>query len=216
MKTLECDYVNKGKFGRKTKRKAVIIAIFCMIIISSLAITVQSDDLSIVGDPNSGTICGIVNDAESNEPIPDAKITLTYHEEVDITYTDSNGKYQFTDVPLCFCMKEMTASKDGYESQSKEVAVNEITVVNFELKPIEGNGGEDKGTLMGFVWDSETEEPIQDTLIILEYHDIVRKEYTDSDGYYEFDSVPICFCLKEVTANKEGYEEQSQQVAVPR
>ncbi len=198
----------------KRKRKAVIIAIFCMIIISSLAITVQSDGITGIGGSESGTIYGMVTDAESNEPIPEAKITLSYHEEVEITYTDSNGKYKFIDVPLCFCMKEMTASKDGYESQMKEVAVNEITFVNFELKPIEGNGEGDMGTLMGYVWDTETEKPIQDTLIILKYHDMVRKQFTDPDGYYVFDSVPICFCLKDVSSNKEGYEEQSQQVAV--
>jgi hypothetical protein len=206
--------VNKGKFGSKTKHQAVIIAIFCMIIISSLAISVQSDGITGISGSNSGTICGIVTDGESNEPIPDAKITLSYHEEVDITYTDSNGKYKFKDVPLCFCMKEMIASKDGYESQLKEVAVNKITCVNFELKPVKGNGGGDMGTLLGFVTDSETEEPIQDTLIILKYHDVVRKHYTDSDGYYIFDSVPICFCLKDVSAYKEGYEEESRQVAV--
>jgi hypothetical protein len=66
-------------------------------------------------------------------------MTLKYHEVVRTQFTDSNGLYTFTDVPICFCLKNISASKRGYESQYQLVAVEEITYANFSLKPASSN-----------------------------------------------------------------------------
>ena len=182
--------MKSGGLRNKISHKGAIVALLCMIFVLSAAITVHSDENRNIVDRSSGTICGVVTDSGTNMPIQEAKLILEYHETIEITYTDSTGHYKFTDVPMCFCLKNVTASKKGYESQSKMVAVYKVTCVNFELKSDEGNGNSDMGTIMGYVTDSETEEPIPDALIILEYHEIVRKQYTDSEGYYFFDSVP--------------------------
>jgi hypothetical protein len=164
-------------------------------------------------DPTHGVITGVVTDAETNEPIPETLMTLKYHDVVRTDFTDSKGRYKFNRVPICFCMKNVSAEKKGYEEQYKLVAVYKITYVNFSLEPIDDNGSM-YGIITGVVTDSETGEPIPETLMTLEYHDIVRTGYTDSKGWYKFDKVPICFCLKNLSAAKRGYEIQYELVAV--
>jgi archaellin len=85
--------------------------------------------------PIKGDIIGIIFDAKTNDPLPDTKITLEFHDLIFTTMSDSNGQFNFKDVPICFCLKILTASKNGYVVQEQEVAVHEITFVNFTLEP---------------------------------------------------------------------------------
>ena len=194
---------------RKNRRRlvSVIIAISVVTLLVFSAVSAQNLIKGISG-PSEGTITGIVRDAETNYPIPNALMTLEYHDTVRTGLTDSKGQYTFTNVPLCFCMKNVSASKDGYENQYKLVAVYKITYVDFSLEPIEDSSGPYDGVLTGVVTDAETNEPIPDALMTLKYHDTIRTELTDSKGQYTFTNVPLCFCMKNISAYKGGYESQ--------
>ncbi len=165
-------------------------------------------------DPNTGVLTGVVTDAETDDPIPEVLMTLKYHEEVRTEYTDSEGQYTFEDVPICYCQKNISASKDGYEGQYQLVGVDELTYANFSLEPIEGPDEPEEGVLTGVVTDAETGEPIPGALVTLEYHELVRTQLTDEDGRYTFTDVPICFCLKDVSVSKSGYEDRHASVGV--
>lgn len=165
-------------------------------------------------DPTNGVITGIVTDAITNDPIPNTIMTLKYHDVVRTEHTNSKGYYKFNRIPICFCLKNVSATKNGYEVQYKLVAVNKITYVDFSLEPIDDGNGSMYGVITGIVTDSETGKPIADTLMTLKYHDVVRTEHTDSNGWYTFTKVPICFCLKNVSAAKRGYGLQYELVAV--
>ncbi len=280
-----------------------IFGIFCIAMLLFTAISISAADEQPYSSESPdqgtrvgmyGTLTGQVMDGDTNKPISTVRMTLKYHELVRHDWTDSNGWYKFDNVPICFCLKNISAAKTGYESQYKLVAVHEVTYVNFSLNPIEDpqdesdepnepddpkdpedpkepeepddpddpdepNEPEDPddpdeaeepeepeepdqpeepqqpeepdepnesdepdenhdeqmyGTITGIVIDSKTNVPIADALMTLKYHDIVRKQYTDAYGRYSFDKVPICFCLKNISASKDGYTEQSQEVPV--
>jgi len=87
--------------------------------------------------PASGSLTGIVNDAETGDIIPDVLMTLAYHDTVRTELTDSNGRYTFTNVPICRCLKNISANKGGYDDMYQLTAVSMITHVNFSLNPVQ-------------------------------------------------------------------------------
>jgi len=69
-----------------------------------------------------------------------------FHETYEENYTDSSGYYHVTNIPICWCLKNATASKEGYGVEWILLSINEITIHNFVLIPIDtilyvgGNG----------------------------------------------------------------------------
>ncbi len=203
------------KYGQLAATKFIItFMVICGIAILILSSGLAQNLMGWINGPTEGIITGIVTDADTNEPIPDALMTLKYHDIVRTKLTDSMGRYSFTGVPICFCLKNISASKEGYESQYKMVAVHKITHVDFSLKPIEGGSNSMYGIITGIVTDDETNDPIPHALMVLKYHNVIRTELTDSKGQYTFTKVPLCFCLKNISASKNGYESQFKMVAV--
>lgn len=203
------------KSGRVMVSKYIIVFIaICTIALLVLSSGLAQNILEWVNGANEGTITGIVTDAETDEPIPNALMTLEYHDIIRTELTDLKGRYTFTNVPICFCLKNIFAYKNGYEGQYKMVAVSKLTVVDFSLKPIDNGNDPNEGIITGIVKDAVTDDPIPDVLMTLKYHDIIRTELTDSNGWYTFTNIPICFCLKNLSASKRGYESQYELVAV--
>jgi len=204
-------YIGRKKMNRNG---FVGLAFMSVLVIIVLSATVLQAGITSPVDDQYGTIMGTVSDSETGEPIQGALVILTYHDVIRNTLTDEKGYYCFNQVPNCFCLKNVSAHKEGYISQYKMVAVQEITIVDFQLEPEEGDGEPTGGTITGIVTDAVTGLPIPDALMTLKYHEVVRMQYTDSDGYYIFTDVPLCFCLKNVSAEKKGYESQYKMVAV--
>ena len=194
---------------RKTSKRTVsgIIAI------SVIAVMLLAMFPATAGPgPLGATVTGTVTDINDGEPIDNALVVISYHDIERSTLTDENGRYTFRNVPECYCLKKVTASKDGYRPETKEVGVSGVTVVDFELLLMEKEPY--TGAIVGTVTDINDGTPIDDAKVTIEYHGIVRETYTDSQGDYRFDEVPECFCLKKVTASKEHYVTESQDVAV--
>jgi hypothetical protein len=182
----------------------------------SLLFSVLAENNSSTSNPYDADVTGTVYDADTNKPIQNALVTMEYHEIIRKEYTDSFGQYTFNRVPECFCLKNMTASKDGYFTQEIWVAVSDKTVVDFYLNPIQNdpNPNPNEGCVIGWVTDAETNKPIEAAEMTITYHDFIQIDYTDSNGKYMFENVPICYCLKNVTATMKGYESQSQLIGV--
>lgn len=201
----------KRKFAGRISGIVIVIAC-CALLLLSASFVSSFENVERIG--NQGTITGIVTDAETDEPLSGVLMTLTYHNLIRTEFTDDKGHYIFKEVPICFCLKNLSASKRGYESQYKMVAVHKITYVDFSLQPIDDEPDSMYGVLCGVVTDAETDNPLPDTFMTLKYHDEVRTQYTDAEGWYVFEDVPLCFCLKNISAHKRGYQSQYHMVAV--
>jgi hypothetical protein len=164
--------------------------------------------------PGEGVLMGTVTDVDTEEPIEGALMTLEYHDVERTTVTDDEGQYQFTGIPICNCSKGLLASKDNYQTQSKQVTVGEITVVNFVLDLVEPQHSIDEGVLMGIVTDAKSGKPIGGVLMVLEYHEVEWTTRTDIAGRYTFSDVSICDCMKEISASIENYQDLSMAVEI--
>jgi len=164
------------------------------------------------GEPPIGTVMGTVTDVHNGEPIEGAQVQLQYHDNIQKTITDADGKYMFTQVDLCFCLKTIKVTKESYRPESKDVAVSGVTVVDFQLMIEEMQPP--VGTVMGTVTDVHNGEPIEGAQVQLQYHDIIQKTITDADGNYKFTQVDICRCLKNIKVTKESFIPASEDVSV--
>ncbi len=120
----------------------------------------------------NGTIAGFVFDEITGLPIEGAGVTV---EELGLTvYTNATGGFSVS-VPAG--TYTVTAWKEGYyeESQSVSVAENETVIVVFTLLPV-GNG-----TIVGYVFDAETSEPIPWATV---WTDTGIYNFTDETGFY--------------------------------
>ena len=161
---------------------------------------------------NMATVMGTVTDYNNGEPIEDAQVVISYHGIARTDYTDAQGIYMFTNVPECFCLKTINVTKEKFLPLSEDVAIYDVTIVDFQLRIEEGEPP--IGTVMGTVTDVHNGEPIEGAQVQLQYHDNIRKTITDADGKYMFTQVDICFCLKTVMVTKESYRPESRDIAV--
>jgi protocatechuate 3,4-dioxygenase beta subunit len=157
--------------------------------------------LAQAGGPATGTIQGTVKDT-NNQPIQGATVSVE-GTSLQAT-TNSQGYYQITDVPAG--NKTVTASKSGYNSQSKTVTVvaGQTTTVDFSLTPVPTTG-----TIQGTVKDTNN-QPIQGATVSVEGTSL--QATTNSQGYYQITDIPAG--NKTVTASKSGYNSQSKTVNV--
>lgn len=86
--------------------------------------------------PQNGTISGYVTDASTGNPIANAAVSVS---GVGTVYTDSQGYYSVSVQPGTYTV---TASAQGYNSQSKNVTVNsgQNVQVDFSLQPVQTSG----------------------------------------------------------------------------
>ena len=84
-------------------------------------------------DVTTGVLTGSVTNL-MGLPVENALITVCYHEDVVHTgFTDTQGLYKIKDISLCKCLKNVTCSKNGYNSVSVLIPINELTVQDFVL-----------------------------------------------------------------------------------
>jgi len=89
---------------------------------------------SILVDEN-GTLSGYVTDPAMN-PIEGAKVRVYFHETYEEDYSDSSGYYHVTNIPICYCLKNATVSKEGYTTEWVLLAIGENTTLDFVLTPL--------------------------------------------------------------------------------
>jgi hypothetical protein len=82
-----------------------------------------------------GTLSGYVTDPSVN-PISGAKIRVNFHGNYSENYSDDTGYYHVTNIPICYCMKNTTCSKEGYQTEWVLLSISENTIYNFTLTPL--------------------------------------------------------------------------------
>lgn len=85
---------------------------------------------------NEGTLSGYVTDPSMN-PIEGALVRVYFHGMYEEDYTDENGYYYVDNIPICYCYKNATCSKDGYETEWVLLSITENTTYDFVLNPID-------------------------------------------------------------------------------
>lgn len=97
--------------------------------------------------PISGSDVFKVVDADDNQPLPDATVTIvkTVNEKssTDNTTTDPAGNFDVNDIPACGDFM-LVASKDGYENDTLCATLNGLDLLGesgkvLYLKPLKGN-----------------------------------------------------------------------------
>jgi len=81
---------------------------------------------------NEGTLSGYVRDSNNNF-IEGALVRVYFHGEYRENYSDSSGYYHVVDIPICYCLKNATCSKEGYLTEWVLLAIYENTKYDFTL-----------------------------------------------------------------------------------
>ncbi|KYK24109.1 hypothetical protein AYK24_06780 [Thermoplasmatales archaeon SG8-52-4] len=79
-----------------------------------------------------GSLVGYVTDT-SGSPIQGALIKVYFHEEYEEDYSDEEGFYQVTNIPICYCMKNATCFKKGFKTEWVLLSIVENTPYDFIL-----------------------------------------------------------------------------------
>jgi hypothetical protein len=155
-----------------------------------------------------GNLSGYVNDTSMN-PIEGARVRVYFHETYEENYTDSTGYYNVNNIPICYCLKNCTASKNEYKTEWVLLSIVENTTYDFVLI----HHKEYNGSLSGYVNDTSM-NPIEGARVRVYFHDTYEENYTDSTGYYNVNNIPICYCLKNCTASKFGYKTELVELSI--
>ena len=81
-----------------------------------------------------GTLSGYVSDPVMN-PLEGARVRVYFHNTSRENYSDKNGYFHVTDIPICYCIKNATCSKEGYMSVWVYLTICENTTYDFVLTP---------------------------------------------------------------------------------
>jgi hypothetical protein len=104
----------------------IIVLLFCFTLASLISTKTSTADVTI------GTITGTTYQLKGWETMPLPFVRVQAGEYV--TFSDINGMYSFTDLPLQ--TYQVTASKPGFSSQSFTVILNQqnsTAIVDFQL-----------------------------------------------------------------------------------
>ena len=112
----------------------VIVLFIGMSVIPTSGITVVKK--STIPTFYDGSLSGYVNDTSMN-PIEGARVRVCFHGTYEENYTDSSGYYHVTNIPICWCYKNCTASKEGYTTEEVWLGVYENTTYDFVLTPLD-------------------------------------------------------------------------------
>ena len=155
----------------------------------------------------NGNLSGFVKD-HFNNFIEGVKIKIEYHDTFQETFTDENGYYLISNIPICFCLKKIITLKEGYKNFTTEIGISENSTLNITLFEEENNG-----KLTGYVKDI-LNNVLENVKIKIKYHDTFQETFTDENGYYLISNIPICRCLKQVTASKEVYKDFTTEIGI--
>jgi len=83
-----------------------------------------------------GNLSGYVFDPMYNQ-IEGALVRVYFHGIYEEDFSDEYGYYHVTNISICNCTKNVTASKEGYITEEVILSIYENTTYDFILKPIE-------------------------------------------------------------------------------
>lgn len=103
-----------------------------LLILSFFFLTIYGPVSSMSPSDPTGNLSGYVTDTISN-PLQGARVRVSFHETYEENYSDATGYYHVTNIPLCYCMKNATCSKPGYQNEWVLLSIGENTTYDFIL-----------------------------------------------------------------------------------
>jgi protocatechuate 3,4-dioxygenase beta subunit len=178
--------------------------------------------LDPIGPPPTGSLAGLVLDAETSEPLVNALVHINVDPATDLVSrkrwtvrTNEDGLYRIAGIPVG--EYRTTAFKRGYEPLTRAATIveNETTRLDFRLAPVVQFGG-----LEGVVTDALTSEPIAHALVYIplfpDRHSADANTAlfarTDNTGHYRIGGVPAGQHI--VIARHRGYFPDAQLATV--
>ncbi|MBN1280337.1 MAG: right-handed parallel beta-helix repeat-containing protein [Candidatus Thermoplasmatota archaeon] len=158
-------------------RKYVSSAVVSCLLVMTALLGSTSEGATPVDHQNDGTLSGYVNDT-AMQPLEGARVRVSFHETYEEDYTDASGYYHVTNIPICYCLKNATASKSGYEPDTVWLGITENTTLDFMLTRASSTYRYVGGTGPG------NYSSIQQAINEATTNDIIYV-YDDSSPYYE-------------------------------
>jgi hypothetical protein len=119
-----------------------LIGILCAVVLFSSTVSgyplskpITDSSYTLEITQPTGNLSGYVTDIYMN-PIEDALVRVYFHETYEENYSNSLGYYHVTNIPLCWCLKNATCSKQGYYPEWAMLSISENTTYDFILTPL--------------------------------------------------------------------------------
>ena len=113
--------------------KGLIIGIVILFIgISVVPSTGKTDTATSKTIILNGSLSGFVNDKSGNL-IEGALVRVYFHGTFEEAYSGEDGYYFVDNIPICYCYKNATCSKEGYKTEWVLLAIYENTKYDFVL-----------------------------------------------------------------------------------
>lgn len=112
------------------------LSLVMLLIISIFFLNIFGHGSSLNPSESTGNLSGYVTDTFMN-PLQGARVRVYFHETYEENYSDAAGYYHVTNIPLCYCMKNATCSKPGYQSQWILLSISENTTYDFILTALD-------------------------------------------------------------------------------
>lgn len=146
----------------------------------------------------NASVFGFVYDPDANA-LRGVTVTITGNGSSDSAETDKEGYYEFLN--LAAEDYTLTFEKEGYQTQSKDISIEESEELEVETVTLEEI---EKGTIYGYVVDIEG-EPIEFVRLKLRGFKtgITKTESSDKDGFFEFTDLEAGTYF--ITTKRKGY-----------
>ena len=114
------------------RKYSIILIIFLVGVLFSPSMICERTTIT---NEDTASISGFINDIEIN-PIDEAKVSVSCGEEYYECYSDENGYYHKEDLPLLFCIWNITVFKIGYKTAYDDMPITQNSKYNFTLTPL--------------------------------------------------------------------------------
>lgn len=115
------------------KKIIVMILVTALFLSSLISVSLGKQCSTLAND--TGCLSGYITDENLN-PLSNVEVTISCGDNTFACYSNESGHYERDDLPIVFCMWNISASKQGYETSYHEMPIGEDSTHNFTLNSI--------------------------------------------------------------------------------
>jgi hypothetical protein len=158
----------------------------------------------VPADVQVGTLTGVVRNMLDGRPVPNAWVNLRYGDRsIASMYTDSQGRFTFTNVPRDYRGLVVDVSKPGWISYSWVIPALTASSVSNDIFTCPN--GTPRGTLHFYIYDEAAGYYIDGATLQITLPSGHSTKVDMGDGYYEIVSGLPAWQLYDLTVTAPGY-----------
>jgi len=115
-------------------KKIIVMILVTSLFLSSLTSVSLGQPFQTSAN-DTGCLSGYITDENMNS-LSDVEITISCGDNTFVCFSNESGYYERDDLPIVFCMWNISASKQGYETSYHEMPIGENSTHNFTLNLI--------------------------------------------------------------------------------